>query len=164
MKGRIEDSESSLNRAVLRSDQVGEEEIMGVQEQKHGAETSMQSKTIMNQHQNYGGVGLSAPIPGMEVLGQPLLRWEQTEGRSGTNPDVASGSCEERSHEDHSSDSIEEFLSEGALVSLDSVQTYVDLRSGAVRTSIQVSAEDEGMVVKHEAEWLTQFVQARKYK
>ncbi|CAI5764912.1 Hypothetical predicted protein [Podarcis lilfordi] len=58
---------------------------------------------------------------------------------------------------------IEEFLGEGALVNIDSAQTFVDLESGAVRTSVEVSAEDDGVAVKHEVEWVTRFVRSQKY-
>lgn len=72
-------------------------------------------------------------------------------------------SCRNGDNDDYY-DFIEEFLSEGALVNIDSAQTYVDLETGTVRTSVEVSAEDEGMEVKHEAEWVTQFVRSRKHK
>lgn len=75
----------------------------------------------------------------------------------------AQRSCRNGDNDDYY-DFIEEFLSEGALVNIESAQTYVDLETGTVRTSVEVSAEDEGMEVKHEAEWVTQFVRSRKHK
>lgn len=73
--------------------------------------------------------------------------------------------CQQRdSHASNSDDyyeCIEEFLGEGALVNIDSAQTYVDFENGTIKTSVEVSAKDEGMTIKHEVEWVTRFVQSR---
>lgn len=73
--------------------------------------------------------------------------------------------CQQRdSHASNSDDyyeCIEEFLGEGALVNIDSAQTYVDFENGTIKTSVEVSAKDEGVTVKHEVEWVTRFVQSR---
>lgn len=61
-------------------------------------------------------------------------------------------------------DYIEEFLGEGTLVNIDAARTYVDLQSGTIKTSVEVSAEDDGVAVKHEVEWVTRFLPNRKQK
>lgn len=59
---------------------------------------------------------------------------------------------------------LEDFLSEGALVSINSAQTDVDLETGTIQTHMEVSAQDGGVVVKHKVEWFTEFESSCKLK